>query len=159
VALDRLAGSEVIETASIADLAALHEIEAHSFPNPQSVEQLAAELANPQARLELIRERGAPIAFASYWLVVPGAQHAAEVHILSIATHPDYRRRGLAAHLLHHALDAGRAIGAEIATLEVRRSNVPAIALYERHGFSTVHVRVGYYQSNREDALVMLASL
>lgn len=148
-----------IEPATTADLAALHEIERHSFPNPQSVEQLAAELARPHARLDLIRERGTPIAFASYWIVVPGAQHAAEVHILSIATHPDFRRRGLAGQLLGHALAAGRAVGAEIATLEVRRSNAPAIALYEAHGFSTVHVRPGYYQSNNEDALVMLASL
>ena len=43
-----------------------------------------------------------------------------------------------------------------LATLEVRRGNRPAIALYERAGFRTVHVRPRYYQDDGEDALVML---
>ncbi len=49
--------------------------------------------------------------------------------------------------------------GCTLATLEVRRSNVPAIALYERAGFKTVHVRARYYQDDNEDALVMLREL
>ena len=48
---------------------------------------------------------------------------------------------------------------ARCATLEVRRGNAPAIALYERAGFRGVHVRARYYQDNDEDALVMLLDL
>ena len=44
-------------------------------------------------------------------------------------------------------------------TLEVRRGNLPAIAMYQRQGFETVTVRPGYYQDNSEDALVMTAQL
>jgi len=56
-------------------------------------------------------------------------------------------------------LDGARAAGCLLATLEVRRSNAPAIALYEHAGFRTVHVRARYYDDDDEDALVMLREL
>jgi ribosomal-protein-alanine N-acetyltransferase len=144
----------VIEPATPADLEAIHEIERHSFPRPWARDQYEAELAREQARVDVARDP-AVIGFCNYWLVAVSG----EVHILSIATHPDRRRSGIGAALLAHALDAGRAIGATLATLEVRRSNKPAIAMYERAGFKTVHVRARYYQDGDEDALVMLAQL
>ena len=149
----------MIRRATEADLAAIQAIEQGSFPAVWAAAAFAAELALPHARVDVLVEDDRIVGFASYWLVVPGAQHAAEVHILSIATHPTARRRGVAAQLLAHALGAGRAIGATLATLEVRRSNAAAIALYARHGFATAHVRKRYYQDNDEDGLVMLASL
>jgi len=82
-----------------------------------------------------------------------------EVHILAIAIHPDHRRAGIGGALLEHALAQGRAARCTIATLEVRPGNAPAIALYQRAGFRTVHVRARYYQDNGEDALVMLSEL
>lgn len=143
-----------IEPATSADLDAIHEIERHSFKVAWSRTAFEAELARDIAHIDVAR---APhvIGFCNYWLVAASA----EVHILSIATHPDRRRAGVGAKLLAHALDAGRAIGATRATLEVRKSNRPAIALYERAGFCTVHVRARYYQDDAEDALVMLADL
>ena len=111
-----------------------------------------SELAHDWARIDVeIDDR--VIGFCNYWLV------ANEVHILAIATRPDRRRAGIGGRLLAHALDAGRAIHCTLATLEVRRGNVPAIAMYERAGFRTVHVRERYYQDDGEDALVMLAEL
>ena len=148
----------MIRAATPGDLAAIQEIERGSFAVVWSDAAFAAELALPQARVDVLVDDDRVRGFASYWLVVPGAQHAAEVHILSIATHPSHRRRGIAAQLLLHALAAGRARGATLATLEVRRGNAPAIALYARHGFRTVHTRTGYYQDG-EDGLVMLAAL
>ena len=40
-------------------------------------------------------------------------------------------------------------------TLEVRAGNVPAISLYEKHGFKQDGIRKGYYQDNNEDAILM----
>lgn len=142
----------IIEAATAADLDAIDEIERHSFPLPWPRSTFEAELARPHARIAVARARRV-VGFCNYWLV------ADEVHILAIAVHPDRRRGGLGARLLAHALDDGRAIGSVRATLEVRRGNAPAIALYERAGFRTVHVRPRYYQDNGEDALVMLAEL
>lgn len=145
----------MIDVATHADLDAVLEIERHSFYSTWTRETFERELATPHARIDVIRVDGRVVAFHNYWLVPAGG----EVHVLSIATHPDHRRRGLGAQLLVHALAAGRAIGATLATLEVRRGNAAAIALYERHGFRTVHVRARYYQDNHEDALVMIADL
>jgi len=141
-----------IEPATLADLDAIETIERHSFPRPWPRSQFEAELTREHAHLLVSRDPHV-IAFANFWVV------AGEVHLHSIATHPDRRRGGLGAGLLAHLLDLGRTAGATLATLEVRRGNVPAIALYEHHGFRTVTIRTGYYQDNHEDALVMVAEL
>ncbi len=54
-----------------------------------------------------------------------------------------------------HVLREGATLGATRATLEVRRSNEQARALYERFGFTVAGVRRGYYTNPREDALVL----
>jgi ribosomal-protein-alanine N-acetyltransferase len=145
----------MIEPATADDLDAVLEIERHSFHSAWTRETFERELVTHHARIDVVRERGRVVAFHNYWLV----SASSELHVLSIATHPDHRRRGLGGQLLAHALDAARAIGATLATLEVRKGNAAAIALYDRHGFRTVHVRARYYQDNDEDALVMTRTL
>jgi ribosomal-protein-alanine N-acetyltransferase len=142
----------VIRLATHADLDAIIEIDQHSFPRPWPRATFEAELARDVGRIAVIDDRRV-IAFCNYWLV------AGEAHILAIATHPDHRRGGLGAQLVAFVLDDARAAGCTIATLEVRRTNTPAIALYERAGFATVHVRTRYYVDNDEDALVMTRAL
>jgi len=142
----------IIERATAADLDAIDEIERHSFPLPWPRATFEAELTRDHARI-IVSRAPQVIAFCNYWVV------ADEVHILAIATHPDHRRAGVGGRLLDHALDEGEAAGCTRATLEVRRGNRPAIALYQRAGFRGVHVRARYYQDNNEDALIMLADL
>lgn len=141
-----------IEAATTADLDAIDEIERHSFPIPWPRATFEAELTKPHARVWVARDRSVA-GFIDVWLV------GDELHVLAIATHPDRRRAGIGKLLLDHAIAAARAAGCTRATLEVRRGNVPAIALYERAGFTTVHVRERYYQDNLEDALVMVSQI
>ena len=136
-----------------ADLDAVEEIERHSFRSPWPAQVFAEELTREWARIDVARERGRVIGFVDYWLVHD------EIHLLAIAVHPDVRRRGVGARLLDHLLDLGRARGSALITLEVRRSNTPAIGLYERAGFVVVGVRPRYYQEDGEDALVMTLEL
>ena len=143
-----------IEPATAAELDAIHVIEDDAFGKRWPRDAFEAELARPHARVDVARQR-AIVGFCHYWIV----EVSGEVHILSIASHPAHRRAGIGQKLLAHGLDAGRARGATLATLEVRRGNMAAIALYERAGFRTVHVRKAYYQDDGEDALVMLAEL
>lgn len=160
----------VIAPAKPGDIAAIDEIEQHSFKSPWSKQTFEGELLREWARIDTARLGDRIVAFCNYWLVTPRrAQHAeeakpekraeGEVHILAIATHPDYRGRGIGARVLVHVLDVATRAGCTLATLEVRRGNTPAIAMYERAGFKTVHVRAGYYQDDGEDALVMLRDL
>lgn len=145
----------VIGPATRADLDAIDEIERHSFTQPWPRATFEAELTRSLARLDVARDPGV-VGFCNYWIVTD-PHGGGEVHVLAIATHPDHRRAGVGGALLDHALAQGRAAGCSIATLEVRRGNAPAIALYERAGFRTVHVRARYYQDNAEDALVMVS--
>ena len=135
------------------DLDAVDEIERHSFKNPWPAKVFAEELERDWARVDVVRERGRLVGFVDYWLVHD------EIHLLAIATHPDVRRRGIGGLLLEHLLALGRARGSALVTLEVRRSNRPAIAMYERAGFAIVGVRPRYYSEDSEDALVMTLNL
>jgi len=143
----------IISAATDADLDAIDEIERLSFPAPWPRATFEGELQREWARIDVGREGGKIVAFNNYWIVTT------ELHILAIATHPELRGRGYGAQLLDFAIRQAVATGCSLATLEVRRSNVAAIALYERAGFKTVHVRARYYQDDNEDALVMLKAL
>ena len=78
-----------------------------------------------------------------------------EGQITNIATHPDHRRQGLAAGVLSALLEEARERGLLSLTLEVRASNQPAIALYQKFGFSAVGRRARFYTHPTEDALIM----
>jgi ribosomal-protein-alanine N-acetyltransferase len=78
-----------------------------------------------------------------------------EAHITVLATHPDYRRQGLAQTLLWSMLALAHQRQLEWATLEVRPSNAAAIALYQHFGFQEVGRRKKYYADTGEDALIL----
>lgn len=73
----------------------------------------------------------------------------------SIAVAPSCRRQGVADALLAAVTGFGREQQLTSLTLEVRASNAPAIALYEKHGFVMVGRRKNYYRSPKEDAILM----
>ena len=77
-----------------------------------------------------------------------------EGYIDNVAVAPDARRHGVASALLDVFCRFGAANLAFL-TLEVRRSNTAAIALYEKFGFQMAGLRPGYYQHPREDAVIM----
>jgi [ribosomal protein S18]-alanine N-acetyltransferase len=133
---------------TLADLEEVEAIERVSFITPWSRQSLIAELSLPQARIEVARWQHRLVGYYACWLV------ADEISLLTIAVHPDYRQRGIASRLMHHLLTVAAQQRSRLVTLEVRRGNLPAIKLYERHGFTPSYVRKGYY-SDGEDALVM----
>jgi [ribosomal protein S18]-alanine N-acetyltransferase len=140
-----------IVTAGEADLDAVMEIERRSFATPWVRQAFSDELARPWARLELLRDssNGRAIGFCNYWLV------ADELHILNIAVHPDFRKRGYASVLVRHILDAATLGKTRVVSLEVRLSNHAARSLYRKHGFREVGTRPRYYADNGEDAVLM----
>lgn len=80
---------------------------------------------------------------------------ADELHVNNVGVREEERRRGIGNALLRAVLTEGRRSGAKWAFLEVRASNGPAQALYERCGFRVTGRRRKYYSEPTEDALVM----
>lgn len=142
----------IIEPArSAADIEAVLAVEEASFTNPWTREMYLKELESAGISYCYLAKEpgGAVVGFCSFWRVLD------ELHINNLAVAPVHRRSGVGSALLSYILQEGVALGAGRATLEVRRSNEAALALYERFGFSVAGVRKGYYTNPPEDALVL----
>ena len=138
-----------ITRASTLDAEAVAGIDRACFREPTL--NVETELKHPWSYLFLARPEGerAARAFLLAWLV------SDELHVLSVATLPEFRRRGLGRALLGHAIDFARARGGRTVLLEVRPSNQAALDLYRAFGFETSRIRPRYYADNQEDAIEM----
>lgn len=136
--------------AAPADLDDVLALDALCFHRPWTRADYERELADPaRCFIYLARRDGAAIAYVAFWRIFD------EIHLNNVAVHPAWRRQGVGAALLAHVLEVAEAIGAPHATLEVRASNTPAIALYERAGFTRAGRRRDYYTHPVEDALIL----
>ena len=84
---------------------------------------------------------------------------AYEGDITDVATHPDFRRRGLSNAVMDKLIEFSRAKGLSSIALEVRVSNLAAISLYEGLGFEIAGKRLRFYRTPPEDAYVMIKQL
>ncbi len=84
-----------------------------------------------------------------------GRQTAEEAEVLNLAVVPGSRRKGMGGALLQAAVEEFRTRGANRVYLEVRESNAPGIAFYEKHGFGKAGRREGYYRDPVETAIIM----
>ena len=84
-----------------------------------------------------------------------------EAHVLNVCVAPSEQGRGLGRRVISRLLDLARWHRAERVFLEVRPSNVAAVALYDSIGFNEIGRRPDYYpgKRGREDALVMAMEL
>ncbi len=99
---------------------------------------------------DIVQTASAPlVGYGGFWMMVD------EAHISTIATHLQWRRRGIGELLLLALIDGGAEAGAHVMTLEVRVSNVNAQALYRKYGFQIEGQRKNYYSDNGEDAWIM----
>ena len=137
--------------AHLPQVAALEKV---CFPaDPWSEELFRAALERPPTSLLLAEgENGTALGYAVLSAVLD------EGNLDNIAVAPHCRRRGVADALLSTLTDFGRA-RMSVLVLEVRASNLPAITLYEKHGFVPVGRRKNYYESPKEDALLMTLDL
>ena len=131
-------------------LDSLADLESLAFSTPWSYDALAEELQNPLAVFLVAEDVDAESAVGYL-----GMHHILdEGFIANLAVHPAYRRQGIARSLLREAQEYAEAHDLARLTLEVRASNVPAIALYEGMGFTRDGIRPGFYDSPKEDAAI-----
>ena len=114
-----------------------------------SEKSVASELTNPLS-LWLVALDGDRV--AGY---VGSQSVLGESDMMNVAVHPDYRRRGIAEQLCLALVEALKEKGNYCLTLEVRSSNEPAKALYEKLGFLQVGLRKNYYRNPKEDACIL----
>jgi ribosomal-protein-alanine N-acetyltransferase len=136
-----------IRRLTYADLPRVVAIERASFPAPWSLAMFVLELSKPGGIcLAAVQDDD----IAGYLVC---SRYDAVWHLMNVAVAPERRRDGIGSALVQAMLD--RLPARAQVTLEVRRSNAGAIAMYERFDFRAAGVRRRYYQDNGEDALIM----
>ncbi len=131
-----------------ADIEKIAVLEAECFSDPWTKEMLASSFEGRFFHGILIEEEGEILGYACQTVLFEDA----EIEIVAVA--PTERKKGLGKLLMESMEDIALALCAKQTFLEVRVSNVPAIALYTGFGFEKVRVRERYY-ADGEDALVM----
>lgn len=139
---------------TIADVPAVIGIEELAYPYPWT-EGIFRDCLRSGYHGFLQEDGRGVIAYAMITVAV------GEAHLLNLAVAPRRQGAGLGRLLLRHVCRQAVALGADIMFLEVRPSNVQAVALYLDEGFCEVGIRRGYYPARigREDAMVMARTL
>lgn len=124
-------------------------LEAICFRDPWSEASVRSELTNPLSLWLVATENDMVAGYVGSQTVLD------ESDMMNVAVHPDHRRRGIAESLVTALCDSLKQKGSSSLTLEVRSSNLGAIALYEKLGFTQVGLRKNYYRNPKEDALIL----
>jgi [ribosomal protein S18]-alanine N-acetyltransferase len=140
----------IIRKMTLDDVSAVVELDQKSFSLPWPERSFRFELTdNPASRCWVAELEGQIVGMIVAWLLVD------EAHVATIATHPDFRRKGIAKRLLSHALRRLMDEGAQSSFLEVRESNLAAQEMYRKFGYEETGRRRRYYKDNDEDAILM----
>ena len=131
----------------------IQKIEQQSFSVPWTEQMLRIQL-QPDSHVFLTAETAEGVVGYVGMLYVLD-----EGYISNVAVRPDCRRQGVAEALLAALEARARALLLRFVTLEVRESNAPALALYEKCGYRIVGRRRNYYEKPREDAVLMTLTL
>ncbi|MBK8987516.1 MAG: ribosomal protein S18-alanine N-acetyltransferase [Chloroflexi bacterium] len=134
----------------LADLKAVTAIDRLAYPTPTRETLFRHELEeNKMAHYQVLQMGDSIVGFAGYWLI------GDEVHVSTIAVHPHWQGRHLGELLFLNILLDVYQHPACLVTLEVRRSNTIAQALYQKYRLEVVGERRAYYRDTGEDALLM----
>ena len=125
------------------------ELEKLCFSAPWSENAVRGELTNPLS-LWIVAVDGDTV--AGY---IGSQSVMGEADMMNVAVSPSYRRQGIAEKLVVSLVEKLAEQNVLSLTLEVRASNEPAIALYEKLLFVQVGRRPNYYTKPKEDALIL----
>lgn len=139
----------VIDFMEDKDIDEVLEISSLSFSLPWSKSSYIQELTNPVAKYFVAKIDNKVVGFIGTWIILD------ESHITNVAVHPNYRKQGIASILLKELLNYCKNQRCVAYTLEVRSGNIAARLLYEKYNFKQDGIRKGYYEDNKEDAIIM----
>ena len=113
-----------------------------------SRESILSQLENPVSYCAVALDEDRVVGYIAFERI------ADEGSLVELAVTPEYRRKGIGRELTELMLTS--CSGMQTVCLEVRASNAPAVALYRAAGFEPISVRRDYYDSPREDAVIMI---
>jgi ribosomal-protein-alanine N-acetyltransferase len=125
------------------------QLEAMCFSSPWSEKSIFNELTNPLSLWIVAVDDDRVVGYVGSQSVL------GESDMMNIAVAPDYRRKGIARTLVLELISLLSENMVSRLTLEVRKSNLSAIKLYEMLGFHQVGCRPNYYSAPKEDALIL----
>lgn len=125
------------------------QLEKLCFSMPWSENSVRSELNNALSLWIVAEDCGSVVGYVGSQTVL------GEADMMNLAVHPDYRRQGVGEKLINELISRLKEQGSHVLILEVRLSNAPAIALYEKLGFVQVGRRPNYYSNPKEDALIL----
>ncbi len=128
-------------------------LESLCFSEPWSIASLRYLLSEAACGVAALSPSGTVVGYGGM-LIAPD-----EGQITNVAVHPSHRRRGVGRAVTEGLAEEARRRGLPSLSLEVRASNLPAVALYEGLGFAVAGRRRNFYRHPTEDALVMICPL
>lgn len=128
---------------------AIAQIEKQCFSAPWSQKAIEEELENSNAHFLSVVSNGRVLGYIGVHEV------CGEAYIDNIAVDPQFRRLGIGEKLIKTAQQNAFERGCEFISLEVRKSNEAAIALYEKLGYQKAGERKNFYTAPTEDAVIM----
>ncbi len=131
------------------DVSSIAQLEKECFIDPWSENSIASELSNQLSSWFVAEDDGNILGYVGSQSVLDGAD------MMNIAVSARARRRGIAVALIKALIEELKTRGVKFLMLEVRQSNAPAIALYEKMGFYQVGIRRNYYRNPKENALIL----
>lgn len=143
----------IIRKMQMGDVPAIAELEKVCFSDPWSENSIASELNNSLSYWLVAEDNGIVAGYVGSQSVLDAAD------VMNVAVSPDYRRQGIGQALINGLIAHLQEENVIALLLEVRVSNAPAIALYEKMGFVQVGRRPKYYHNPREDALILRKEL
>ncbi|NLL01121.1 MAG: ribosomal protein S18-alanine N-acetyltransferase [Clostridiales bacterium] len=131
------------------DVDEVYAIEKETFSDPWSKSSFLNSISEPNNHYLVAIIEGRIVGYCGYWGI------AGEGYIYNVAVKPSHRRHGIGFRMLEELITQAKARGISSLTLEVRKSNMSAIILYKKLGFTEAGIRKEFYTNPIEDAIIM----
>lgn len=136
-----------IEKMTSSDIEDIAFLEKECFSEPWSDESLKAELKNNHSHFLVAQDKGKVLGY------IGSHCYSGECYISNVAVFREFRNQNIGSMLLKNLIDFMKN-KCDFISLEVRKSNISAIKLYEKFGFKKVGSRKNFYKKPSEDALI-----
>ncbi len=142
-----------MEKATTKDFEKMYEIELTSYMEPWPKEMFVMDyLFNGKSEYYTAKWMKRVVGFIALW------NEGEKLHIVNIAVHPEYRKKGVGSKLIEFAVKLAKKNSKKEIYLEVRKSNEIAQKLYKKFGFDRSKELERYY-NNGENGYIMRKAL